>query len=165
MEEQFIKLVQTHEGILYKVIALYTDTGAAREDLYQEIVLQLWRAFPRFRGEAKVTTWMYRIALNVAATQHRQANRRIKLAPLSERIQQLSTTTDEGLQERLTGLRQQINQLEERDRALVLLYLDEYSYAEIAQITGLSPTNVGTRLSRIKQQLRKRLVSTENIQP
>ncbi|RME97247.1 MAG: sigma-70 family RNA polymerase sigma factor, partial [Bacteroidetes bacterium] len=98
---------------------------------------------------------MYRIALNVAVTQHRRASRRIQLASLSERMQLLSESTDQALQERLQWLRTRISRLKDGDRALVLLYLEDHSYEEIAEITGLSVSNVGTRLSRIKQRLRQ----------
>lgn len=157
MEEHFIQLIKKHEALLYKVVTLYASNKAAQPDLYQEIVLQLWRAFGRFRGDSKITTWMYRVALNTAITFQRKQRRQHTTVPLGPSILQHPDWGDAEKEARVRALYKHIGQLPSLDKGIILLFLEKKSYQEIADITGLSPSNVGTRLSRIKQKLKQRM--------
>lgn len=130
-----------------------------REDLIQEIILQLWQAFPSFKPDYKLSTWMYRIALNVAISAYRKASKRGQIImPLSETAIYLEEDNSEASDNR-DLLQSLIKELKEIDRALILLYLDGYLYPEIGEVLGLSESNVATKLSRIKQHLKKRFTA------
>jgi RNA polymerase sigma-70 factor, ECF subfamily len=156
-QERFLTLLDEHKKILYKVAASYCRNPEDRRDLEQEIVAQLWRSFDRYDESYKFSTWMYRIALNVAISFYRSESRRSRhTVPAGEAILEIADTregaeTDADLQ----ILRQLIAQLDELDRALILLYLDGNRYDTIAEILGISETNVGTKIGRIKQRLRR----------
>jgi RNA polymerase sigma-70 factor (ECF subfamily) len=154
-QQQFVRLIQANEKIIFKVLAIYANEGTSKKDLYQEILLQLWTAFGSFQQKSKVSTWVYRIALNTAVTQFRKSKRNFAKTGLDESVFQIADIVDETENEQLQQLYQQINKLNQLDKALVLLYLENKSYAEIAEITGLSVTNVGSRLSRIKEKMKK----------
>jgi len=152
MEQDFLKIVEAHQGIIYKVCKMYRDTREDQEDLFQEIVLQLWKAFPKFRGKAKVSTWMYRIALNTAIAIFRK--NKIEL-DFSENIQRetLSKSAEET-SENEERLFEAIRTLNKADRAVIALYLENYPYREIAEITGITENYVGVKISRIKEKLK-----------
>ena len=156
-EQEFVRLVMQNERIFYKVASFYAKTNESRKDLYQEIVLQLWKAYPSFRNDAKISTWIYRIALNTAVTLIRKEKRAVSLASMDIYKVQLPDNIDSELDDRIQQLYKQIEHLNQLEKALVLLYLEEKSYAEISEITGISESNVGTRLSRIKQKLREQM--------
>ena len=156
MEKEFLQIISQHQGILLKVCRIYGSSRDDAEDLFQEMVLQLWRSFPNFRHEAKVTTWLYRLALNTAITSLRRNSRKPRWQPL--KLQHLNFSGPET--ERLDveydqELQQAINALNKLDKALVMLYLDEKSYREMAEIMEMSETNVGVRISRIKKKLKE----------
>jgi RNA polymerase sigma factor (sigma-70 family) len=155
---QFEQLLQTHRGIVYKVAGCYSRTLADRDDLAQEICLQLWRAFPSYDGQRKFSTWMYRVALNVAISQARRApnSETGRFEPLDGIHLETLAADDSAsqLQGQLEAMSAFIAQLEPLNRALILLYLDDHSYADIAGILGISETNVATKISRIKNTLR-----------
>ncbi|MDQ6654459.1 MAG: sigma-70 family RNA polymerase sigma factor [Verrucomicrobiota bacterium] len=159
-EQAFVVLLDQHAGILRKVAASYSRTSADRHDLMQEISLQLWKAYPRYTPERSFSTWMYRIALNVAISHLRRNSRPSRqTVPLEEECDVAAASRDENEpDERLGFLRHVIAQLEPLSRALLLLYLDDRPYREIASILGLSETNVATKLSRLKQHLRTEIV-------
>jgi len=153
--DAFLQHVDAHRGILGKVVRSYAWNQADREDLEQEILVQLWRAWPKYDPARKFSTWMYRIALNVAISQwRRQAHRpetTVETLP-----DPLVTTPDRAdQQEQIALLHQFLNGLESLPRALMLLYLEGYSHAEIGDALGISTSNVGTRVHRIKQQLKQ----------
>jgi RNA polymerase sigma-70 factor (ECF subfamily) len=155
--EEFLALLQRHTGIVRKVAASYTACAADRHDLEQEIVLQLWRAWPRYQPGRSYSTWMYRIALNVAISALRQASAR-PTVPLDEIAPDLAEESAGPAQaENAQLLHRLIATLAPLDRALLLLHLEDRGYPEIAAILGLSETNVATRLSRLKQTLRREL--------
>lgn len=156
MEQQFLTYIEAHQGLLYKVCRTYEAEREAQRDLYQEIVLQLWRAFPRFDGRAQWSTWAYRIALNVAITQRRR--QRMSTLELSERPETAMPDTAVG-PDALEVLYRAITQLNDAEKALILLHLDDLPYSEIAEITGLTENHVGVKLSRIKSKL-KTLIRT-----
>ncbi len=159
-QETFAKLIEEHKLILYKVANSYCRNQDDRPDLIQEVLIQLWFSFDRFDGRSKFSTWMYQIALNVAISFYRSGKRRIQDAiPLDEPGLEIGMT-DQLLPEMGDDLRllyQAISQLDDMNRALILLYLDGYKHIEIAEIIGISETNVATRINRIKQRLREDL--------
>jgi len=159
-EDRFLVLLEEHRKIIYRVAASYTRTPVDRADLEQEIVLQLWRAFPRYDDRFRFSTWMYRIALNVAISAYRsEAVRSRHLVPAGEEVLEVAAEASEP-DERLQELHRLIQGLGEMDRALVILYLDGNRYDAIAEVLGISETNVGTRLGRIKQRLRNDFART-----
>lgn len=137
----------------------YCKDGDDHEDLIQEIILQLWKAFPSFNPDYKLSTWMYRIALNVAISNYRKTRKRNQIIhPLSETAIYLEEDKSVA-NENMDLLQSLIKELKEVDRALILLFLDGYLYAEIGQVLGLTESNVATKLSRIKQQLKKKFIA------
>jgi RNA polymerase sigma-70 factor (ECF subfamily) len=146
----FLAQIAAHQKILYKVAYLYGRTEADRQDLVQEIIVQLWRSAATFDGRSALSTWIYRVALNVAISERREAGRRPRAeVPLDEVL--LVAPPDEGAAGVMAQL---VARLGELDRALVLLHLEGHAHEAIAGILGLSVSNVGTKLSRIKQRLR-----------
>ena len=151
----FEALLQTHRKIVFKVAAVYARSEDDRQDLAQEILLQLWRSFAGYDAARPFSTWMYRVALNVGLSHARRQRERTQ--PLDATLVDTlggGTPIDEP-DERLALLARVIDTLEPLDRALVLLYLDEQPYAEIAAVLGIGESNVGTRLARLKQRLRR----------
>ena len=155
-QRQFEALLQAHRGIVFKVASVYARGREDRNDLAQEIAVQLWRSFASFdAARARFSTWMYRVALNVAISHVRQAARDERLEPLDAGHLELPGETDVAQpDERLAALYAFIGQLDPLNRALILLYLEDRSYADIAQVLGISETNVATKIGRIKQRLR-----------
>jgi len=160
-EEQksvFMKWLDEHGSSVVKVARAYTVTNDECQDLAQEILLQAWRSLPRFQGKASPSTWFYRVALHTAMNWHRKDKpRRSRQQPLFE-VQTLVTTgrdSAEQAQQRETveQLYEAIHQLPKADAALVLLYLDELSYREMAEVLGISESNVGVKLNRAKKAL------------
>jgi RNA polymerase sigma-70 factor (ECF subfamily) len=151
--DQFLTLLDQHRRILFKIANLYGRSPADREDLVQEIILQLWRSFTRYDERYRFSTWMYRIALNVAISFCRK-ERRPRTGALTD-VLQVAAPEAPGPQGDLLLLEDLIARLNELDRALVMLYLDGNRYDTIAEILGISETNVGTRLGRIKERLRQ----------
>lgn len=152
-EKEFVGMVRTYERVIYKVCYLYTTPNASLSDLYQEVVLNLWKAYPNFRAECKVSTWIYRIALNTCISFIRKEKNIPEIVNLTQDLD--CTEEDDETQQMLRQLYHLINRLGQLEKSIILLYLEEKSYEEIAEITGLTVTNVATRLSRIKDKLRK----------
>ncbi|MCC8188268.1 MAG: sigma-70 family RNA polymerase sigma factor [Bacteroides sp.] len=150
--KEFLAVVRAYDKVIYKVCYLYTTRNASLNDLYQEVVINLWKAFPKFRGECKISTWIYRIALNTCISFMRKEKNLPELVTLTWDTDRVAE--DDELQSMLRELYRLINQLGQLDKSIILLYLEEKSYEEIAEITGLSVTNVATKLNRIKQKLR-----------
>lgn len=154
-EKPFIDLINNNQGLIHKVCMLYENDHEARNDLFQEIVLQLWRSFHTFRGEAKITTWMYRIALNTAISGLRKRGRTIKTEDISERHFNFSDAQDDLQEENFQKLQWAIRQLSEIERAMIMMALDEIPYDEIAETIGITQNNVRVRMNRIREKLRK----------
>lgn len=146
--ESFETLLTAHRGILYKVCNSYCPNADDREDLAQEIAIQLWKNFKRFDGRAKFSTWMYRVALNVAISFHRRERARIR--HLGEQLLDAPDPTANHT-EAQARLNQFLDSLDPLNKALVLLYLDGFNYAEIGEVLGISESNAATKLSRIKK--------------
>lgn len=169
-QRRFEALLQEHRRIVFKIAGAYARDGSDRDDLAQEIALQAWRSFATFDARrAKFSTWMYRVALNVAISRSRNVKRvdAGRLEPLDDRhletVASGSASHEEALQrdERLAALHAFIHGLDALNRALVLLYLEDRTYAEIAEVLGISETNVATKLNRIKQKLREQMAAAE----
>lgn len=165
-KRNFEALLHQHRGVVFKVAGLYSRSVPDRDDLVQEINAQLWRSFGRYdEARAKVSTWMYRIALNVAISQARREH--WSEADRFEPLQLHHLETVGGGEEiaepdeRLTALYAFIAQLDSLNRALILLYLEDRSYGEMAEILGISETNVATKISRIKQKLRDQMTAAQ----
>jgi len=156
----FVELIKANEGIIFKVASLYTSNREDQQDLYQEIVYQLWKSFESFQGKSKWSTWMYRVALNTAIRQVQTVKRRPLNKDLSSVLELKMEQVDSLLEEQTKQLYEAIKSLNGVEKSIVLLYLEGKSYDEIAKITGFSSSNVGTRLSRIKLKLKK-LVNNE----
>ena len=154
---RFENLLREHQRIVFKVAGMYARGTHDRDDLAQEIAVQLWRSFGSFdERRAKFTTWMYRVALNVAISHARRARRDPgeNFEPLGMHHAETIGAEMPEEDERLVALRALIAQLDGLNRALIVLYLEERSYAEIAEVLGISETNVATKIGRIKQGLR-----------
>ena len=158
----FLQLIQENMGILYKISASYCRNVSDREDLMQEMIYQLWRSAERFDPNYKFSTWMYRIALNVAISFYRKSSStglRVELdVEVAESLR--GDSPDDPLAERIELLQRFIASLGELDKALMILYLEERSYKEIAEILGLTESNVATKLSRIKGRLKQQFITT-----
>ncbi len=158
-QQAFLDLVNPHRGIVYKICNLYCDDAEARKDLFQEVMLQLWKAFPTFRHESKLSTWMYRIALNTAISNFRRERRKPQVSSLDDLAFDVPDLGDTETSEDLARLMSAIARLNDLEKAIILLYLDEKSYLEIAAITGISRSNVAVRIHRIKTKLETSLNS------
>lgn len=156
-EIQFVKLLNEHSGIIHRVCRIYFDDPVDREDVFQEIIYQLWRSYPSFQGDSKFSTWMYRVALNTAIGQFRKEKKSIQKEPLSDRLSEITPVENSDTEEQLKALHVAINTLSLVDKAIILLYLEDNSYEEIASVTGLTKTNVSVRLVRIKNKLEEKL--------
>ncbi len=150
MEQLFIRTVNQHQAVIHKVCRIYRDTPEDREDLFQEITYQLWKAFPTFQNRSSVSTWMYRIALSTAIAKYRKKSS-LRTTPLEDtEVAALSTET---LHPKQDDLYRAIATLSAAEKAIITLYLDDYRYEEIAEILGISANYVGVKLNRIKQKL------------
>ena len=150
-----------HTGILFKVVHAYAFEHADRQDLFQEIVIQVWRSVDAFRGESSVSTWVYRVALNTAIAWTRKEGRHQRRKQLEVVEGLLTTASPDAPDPRLEWLYHQIAQLKDVDRSVALLLLDGFSYKEIAAIVGLTESNVGVKINRIKSALAgKRMEAT-----
>ncbi|WKN43898.1 RNA polymerase sigma factor [Tunicatimonas pelagia] len=153
--QQFLGFLNENTAVIRKVCRLYTDNHNDFRDYFQEVVLQLWKSFDSFRGDAKASTWVYRVALNVCLSQLKLKKRQVASTPIDADAAQhwadvtYDTTEEEQIQQLYAGIRR----LKELDRAIIMLYLEERSYDEMADILGISQSNVGVRISRIKKQL------------
>jgi RNA polymerase sigma factor (sigma-70 family) len=156
LDDEFIKQVNEHMGIAHKVSRLYFKYAEERDDVLQEMMFQLWRSFKRFDGRSKFSTWMYSVCLNTALTYSRK-NRNRKEQPLDSKHDQIADESSQDKDQAINLLLKAIESLTPINKAIVLLYLENMSYEEIAGITGLTKTNVSVRLVRIKRQLELQL--------
>ena len=158
-QQRFEALLQQHRRIVFHVARMYAGHGDERHDLAQEICTQLWRAFAGYDAQRSFSTWMYRVALNVGISHlRRESGRARHVEPLDDELaDSVEAAVAEEPDERLHELQALISQLDPLNRALVMLYLDERPYAEIADVLGLSESNVATKINRIKQRLREQM--------
>ena len=150
METEFIAVLRQHERVIYKVISFYANDENPAGDLFQETVLNLWKAFPNFRYDSSYSTWIYRIALNTCVSFFRKGKSKPVFTEINYDVAEIPSSSED-----IKELYRLIARLSKLDRALVLLYLEEKSYKEMAEISGLTVSNVATKLSRIKEKLKE----------
>ncbi len=156
LEKQFEKQIKENELLIYKVCSIYAYTTADKQDLFQEIVIQLWKAFPKFKGESKWSTWMYRVAINTAITGLRKEKHFIQSFEPNMLPTEISdSTTYKAKEEQFQQLYAAIEQLNEIEKAIVMLYLEEKSYEEMEEILGITSGNLRVKMNRIKEKLRQ----------
>ena len=153
LEDEFVNTVTQHKGNIYTVCYMFSKDQDEINDLYQEVLINLWQGFKDFRGESKISTWIYRVSLNTCMMMDRKKRRRPDSVPLSININ-LFEDTDEDTKQ-IAQLYKRINLLQKFDKAIVLLWLESMSYEEIGDVLGISAKNVSVRLVRIKEQLKK----------
>ena len=156
----FVQLIEENKGIIHKICLMYTSNLIDKEDLYQEICLQLWRSFRTYRSESKFSTWLYRVALNTAISSVRKDRRRIETVELAHAAHFVARDTEKEGKTRL--LFKAVAQLNKMDRAIILLWLEEKEYAEISEIMGISHSAVSVRLVRIRERLKSIMKKLED---
>ncbi len=149
----FDKWLGQHKALLFKVVRAYAVTAMDQDDLFQEIIIQVWHSIPTFKQQSSNTTWMYRIALNTAIKWVGKERKHAAAQETLDNVPAILQDTIIPIDERLTWLYEEIHKLDEVDRSITLLLLDGFSYKEIATILGISESNVGVKISRIKKQL------------
>jgi RNA polymerase sigma-70 factor (ECF subfamily) len=155
LTDEFLDLVEEHKKLIYKVSHMYCNSTIDKKDLFQEILINLWKAFPGFKSNSKTSTWIYRISINTAISWLRDYLKKTDHIEYFDVFPQLPDNSDfEGIYDRLY---EAIGFLGKLDKAIILLQLDGYSYDEISEIMGLTRTNVATRINRIKVKLKKHL--------
>jgi RNA polymerase sigma factor (sigma-70 family) len=152
-EEEFINTVKSNEGIIYKIVRIYTFNRQDEQDLYQEIIYQLWKSFKSFKNYSKISTWIYKIALNTAIGHLVKEKRSGRKITFEDVILQTTEHEDREKKEKVESLYAEIKKLNPIDKGIMLLYLEGNNYEELATITGFTYSNIATRLSRIKQKL------------
>jgi len=155
-KDEFVQLIEGHSRMIYKIAGAYAKTTSEREDIISETVLQLWRTSGRFKGNCKPSTWIYRVALNTAMNIKRKKGKETLFLPTDFGAgDHFKNLIEVEQSPELDILYQCIDELDEINKAIILLYLDGNQHDQIAEITGMSKTNVGTRIGRIKEQLKK----------
>ncbi|NSL87396.1 RNA polymerase sigma factor [Chitinophaga solisilvae] len=159
----FLQRIQENRRIIFKICNTYCQQAYDREDLAQDIICHLWKSAPQYDPSGKFTTWMYRVALNVAISFYRRGKRNRQLVPVTEQLIEMEADADNNteIEDHLALLQQLINGFNELDKALMLLYLEERSYREIADILGISETNVATKINRLKSRLKQHFSSIQ----
>ena len=161
-EAAFLVLLDQHQNIVHKICRMYTKGTAEYDDLFQEITIQLWKSYKRFEGKSKFSTWMYRVGLNTAITLYRKSKKSLETQPLNEEhTQHQGEIYDHTVDEQLKWLYQKIDAFSEIDRALILLYLEDKPYTDIAETLGVSSVNARVKMNRIKNRL-KVMLKEEN---
>ena len=155
LEHSFVTQLEENQNIVHKICRLYTNDSDSHNDLFQEITIQLWRAFPKFRGDSKFSTWMYRVALNTAITLYRKSKRKIKTQDYeSVSFKIKSEDYDDTVEQQLLLMYSAVKELNDIDKALVFLYLEDKSYREISAALGISEVNARVKMNRTKEKLR-----------
>lgn len=155
LQQEFTNMIQQHEKLVYKVCHLYAADAEDTRDLFQEIVLQAWSGYIRYRGDAAISTWLYRVALNTAITHKRKQHKHNAVSVPDFLHTNIADDAHSPYAEEYKIMHRLIGALQPLDKALILLYLEDRPHAEIADILGISISNVGTKLNRIKDKMRK----------
>lgn len=155
LEQQFISLLKENQRIIHKVCKIYTDNPVEHEDLFQEICVQLWKSYPSFRGEAKFSTWMYRIALNTAISLFRKTQKSIQTYQESDYFKLKITIEDyQDDSDKIAKMYDAIHRMTDIEKALIMMYLDDKSYREISEILGITEGNARVKMNRAKEKLK-----------
>lgn len=157
-ENEFAQVIKENEGLIFKVTTIYTDNEQDQKDLFQDIVYQLWKSYDSFRNESKISTWMYRVGMNTAINQLKKRKRMPQSVPIDQLILKQTENYDDEFEQRLKMLYKHIHLLNVLEKGIMLLLLEGKKYEEIAEITGFTPSNIGTRISRIKQKLKSQIL-------
>lgn len=155
-ELQFERQVRAHEMLIHKVCRMYGKSDSERQDLFQEILIQLWQAWPKFRGESKVSTWMYRIAFYTAIAGFKKKN--ITVSADNDSLSRMNAGTDDSYreqEEKFAAMYKAIGLLNDIEKAIVMLYLDDKSYKEMEEVLGMTQGNLRVKMNRIKEKLRQ----------
>ncbi|PZX51956.1 RNA polymerase sigma factor [Algoriphagus chordae] len=156
-EEAFVNLIHQNQGLIYKIATIYAKEKAEQDDLYQEIVYQTWKSFDHFKKASKPSTWLYRVGMNTAITHLNKSKKQLSMLPFDQVTIQFTESNDSEKEEKIQLLYTQIRKLNLLDRGIIFLFLEEKTYEEIAEISGISVSNVGTRMSRIRQKLKSEM--------
>jgi RNA polymerase sigma factor (sigma-70 family) len=159
-KEKFITAIKESDGFIYKIASAYTNNTDDRNDLIQEIIYQLWKSFDSFNRKSSLSTWIYRVALNVALYQLKVSKRRVQTVPIDEQDPDYHASDQTEIDENWKILRYQIDKLNLLDKGILVLHLENKSYDEIAEIIGITKTNVATKLSRIKEKIKAQINKT-----
>ncbi len=155
LEHNFVTELERNQNIVHKVCRIYTHDEDSHKDLFQEITIQLWKAYPKFRGDAKFSTWMYRVALNTAITLYRKSKKRVKTQDFENVVFKISASEYDDTEEKnLKLMYDAVKQLSDIEKALVFLYLEDKNYAEISETLGITEVNARVKMNRIKTKLR-----------
>lgn len=155
LEQRFVAQLEENQNIVHKICRMYTNDQQSHEDLFQEVTIQLWRAFPKFRGDSKFSTWMYRVALNTAITLYRKKKRSIKTQDYQAVSFKISSEPYDGeTEQQLHLMYSAVKELNDIEKALVFLYLEDRNYKEISEILGISEVNARVKMNRIKTKLK-----------
>ncbi len=157
-QQAFTEVIKENQGLIFKITSVYTNSKEDQKDLYQEIIYQLWKSFKTFKGNSKISTWMYRVALNTSITFLKKEKRSGVQVPIEQILTHKMEQHDTVIEDRIALLHTQIKKLNIIEKGIVLLYLEGKSYDNIAEITGFTKTNIGTRLSRIKEKLKTQIL-------
>ena len=160
-KDAFITAIKENQSLIYKIASIYTKSIEDRNDLAQEISYQLWKSFDTFNQKSSLKTWMYRVAMNVAIHHLKIAKRKILTVPMDEQFLYFHEVDNSEIEEKWEIFKQHIDNLNLLDKGIVILYLENKSHEEIAQIIGISTSNVGTKLSRIKEKLKQQILKQQ----
>ena len=152
-ETIFLSLINQHKAIIHKVSKMYVNDAEEQKDLFQEIVMQLWKSYRTFKGNSKFSTWMYRVALNTALVYFKKGNRKVDKTPLNENIDLIDVNENELKEEKLAYLYKAVQELNAIEKALIFLFLENQSHREIAENLGISEVNARVKLNRTKEKL------------
>jgi RNA polymerase sigma-70 factor (ECF subfamily) len=155
VEKEFVELITKCQGILHKICNIYFYRNPYKEDYYQEILIRLWRSYPNFKNKSAFSTWLYRVAINTAIDIIRKQTIQPNYIELSRNELNISDCSQYIESDQRDKLYQAINHLSEVEKAIIILYLEEYDYREISEIIGISENNIGVKINRIKNQLNK----------
>lgn len=158
MSHDFLNTIKENEGIIFKLVRIYGEDWDDQQDLYQEICYQLWKSFNTFEGKSKISTWIYRVALNTSLAHINLKKKHSGRVSLQDIELQIEDKIDTVTEDRITLMYQQIRKLNEMDRVIIFLLLEGKDYEEIAAISGFTVSNVGTRLNRIKEKLKSQII-------
>ncbi len=155
LEHSFVTQLEENQNIVHKICRLYTNDADSHNDLFQEITIQLWKAFPKFRGDSKFSTWMYRVGLNTAITLYRKSKRSVDTQNFDTVGFKITADEyDDTVEVQLRLMYDAVKQLNDIDKALVFLYLEDKNYSEIAETLGITEVNARVKMNRIKEKLR-----------
>ena len=155
LETKFLSNFEQNQNIAHKICRIYTTNQSAHNDLFQEITIQLWKNYPKFRGDSKFSTWMYRVALNTAISLYRKSTKTIKTQDIGEIAYKIKATDYDNIEEvQLKALYKAIHKLNDIDKALIFLYLEDKPYKEISETLGISSVNARVKMNRAKDKLK-----------